>query len=175
MEEHAHLLELERRKLACSCQACALLFSQPGQRYRRVPTRIARLADFRMSDAQWDSLLVPINMAFFYRNGLEGKVIGSYPSPAGATESHLELGAWQQIEDENLILTTMEPDVEALLVNRLGAQRGFQGNQHFLLPIDQCFRLVGLVRMHWRGLSGGDLLWQELHQFFGALEGAAHA
>ena len=64
----------------------------------------------------------------------------------------------------------MEAEVEALLVNRLGAGRGFPMNQYFLLPVDQCFKLVGLVRMHWRGLSGGQELWQALEQYFAALK-----
>jgi hypothetical protein len=94
-----------------------------------------------------------------------------YPSPAGATESQLPLDTWQQIAAENPVLQSMEPDVEALLINRLGEQRGFPVHQYFLLPIDQCFKLVGLVRTHWRGLSGGSELWQELTRYFAALEG----
>ena len=43
-----------------------------------------------------------------------------------------------------------EPDVEALLVNRVGAVR-----EYFIVPIDECYKLVGLIRLHWRGLSGG--------------------
>jgi hypothetical protein len=42
-------------------------------------------------------------------------------------------------------------------------------NQYFLLPVDQCFKLVGLVRMHWRGLSGGQELWQAFEQYFAVL------
>jgi hypothetical protein len=175
-EHHAHLLEVDKRKLVCACQACAILFAeQGGQRFRRVPTRIRCLEDFRLSDGQWDSLLVPINMAFFYRNGASGNVTAMYPSPAGATESQLALETWRQIEEENPVLLSMEPDVEALLVNRLGEQRGFPANQYFLLPIDQCFKLVGLVRMHWRGLSGGAELWRELERYFAGLAGVQHA
>jgi hypothetical protein len=175
-EHHAHLLEVDKRKLVCACQACAILFAeQSGQRFRRVPTRIRSLEDFRLSDGRWDSLLVPINMAFFYRNGASGNVTAMYPSPAGATESQLALETWRQIEEENPVLLSMEPDVEALLVNRLGEQRGFPENQYFLLPIDQCFKLVGLVRTHWRGLSGGAELWRELERYFAGLAGVQHA
>ena len=46
-------------------------------------------------------------------------------------------------------------------------------NQYYLLPIDQCFKLVGLVRMHWRGLSGGQELWQAIEQYFAALTARA--
>jgi len=175
-DEHAHLLEVEKRRLVCVCQACAILFDGgAGQRYRRVPTRIRYLEGFRMSDGQWESLLVPINMAFFFRSTASGIVTAMYPSPAGATESQLPLDTWRQIEDENPVLQSLEPDVEALLVNRLGEQRGFPVNRYYLLPIDQCFKLVGLVRTHWRGLSGGSELWQQLERYFAELAEAQHA
>jgi Family of unknown function (DUF5947) len=166
-EEHDHLLESANRRLVCTCLACAILFSgQTGQRYKRVPKRIRLLRDFQMTDAQWDSLLVPINMAFFFESSSSGKRIAIYPSPAGATESQLPLDIWDEIAAENQALSSMESDVEALLVNRLGAPRGFPEHQYFLLPIDQCFKLVGLVRANWRGLSGGDELWQVLGRYF---------
>jgi hypothetical protein len=58
----------------------------------------------------------------------------------------------------------MEPDVEALLVNRAGEARDY-----FIAPIDRCFELVGLVRTHWRGLSGGTDVWEKIHEFFARL------
>jgi hypothetical protein len=168
--EHEHLVEPAKRRLVCACQACAILFSgQEGQRYKRVPSRVRFLPGFQLTDAQWDSLLVPINMAFFFKTGSPARVAAVYPSPAGATESLLPLETWDQIVAQNPDLESMEADVEALLVNRLGAGRGFPMNQYFLLPIDQCFKLVGLVRTHWRGLSGGQELWRALEQYFTAL------
>lgn len=171
--EHEHLVEPGKRRLICGCQACAILFSGLGQRYKRVPSRVRALPDFRLTDAQWDSLLIPINMAFFFENSRAGRVTAIYPSPAGGTESELELGTWEQIVAENPAVRPMESDVEALLVNRLGAGRGFPGNEYFLLPIDQCYKLVGLVRTHWRGLSGGSELWQEIAGYFAALTARA--
>jgi hypothetical protein len=167
--EHEHLIEPEQRRLTCACQACAILFSgQSGQRYKRVPLRIRFLTDFQLTDTQWESLMIPINLAFFVKSAA-GRVTAVYPSPAGATESLLPLETWDEIVAVNPELRTMEEDVEALLVNRLGAGRGLPVNQHFLLPIDQCFKVVGLVRMNWRGLSGGEELWQALERHFGAL------
>ena len=174
--EHEHLLELANRRLVCSCQPCAILFSgQIGQRFKRIPARVQMLPDFRMTDGQWESLTVPINMAFFVEQSSTGKVVAMYPSPAGATESQLPLDTWQQLTSDNPALQSMEPDVEALLVNRLGEKYGFHEHQYFLLPIDHCFKLVGLVRTHWRGLSGGAELWQELTRYFAQLSEGRHA
>ena len=47
-----------------------------------------------------------------------------YPSPMGPTESLLELDAWAALEAANPVLATLEPDVEALLVNRRAARGG---------------------------------------------------
>jgi len=171
---HEHLLELVSRQLACACQACAILFSgQTGQRYKRVPARSQLLRGFHITDVQWESLLVPINMVFFYRKSSSDSVSAAYPSPAGAVESQLPLETWQEIAAENPLIDAMEPDVEALLVNRMGEQRGFPEHQYFVVPIDQCFQLVGLVRTHWRGLSGGDEMWRRLQSFFADLTARA--
>jgi hypothetical protein len=173
-EEHEHLIEPSTRRLVCVCQACAILFSgQSGQRYKRVPSRIRFLPGFQMTDAQWESLLVPISMAFFYENSGTERVTAVYPSPAGGTESLLPLDTWNEIAADNPALRSMEADVEALLVNRLGARQGFSEHQYFLLPIDQCFKLVGLVRANWRGLSGGEELWQAIGRYFSALRARA--
>ena len=91
-----------------------------------------------------------------------------YPSPAGATESLLPLHAWDSLVAQNLSLARMEPDVEALLVNRVGTKR-----EHYLAPIDVCFELVGLIRVHWRGLAGGEIVWEEIDKFFSRLQTAA--
>ncbi len=172
--EHEHLVEPGKRRLVCACQACAILFSgQAAQRYKRVPARVLSLHGFRLTDAQWESLLVPINMAFFFSNSATGRVTAIYPSPAGATESLLPPESWDPMVAENPELASMEPDVEALLVNRLGAARGFPQHQYFLLPIDQCFKVVGLVRSNWHGLSGGEELWRALGQYFAALSARA--
>jgi len=70
----------------------------------------------------------------------------------------------------DLVLRSMRSDVEALLVNRaLGAR------QHWLVPIDDCYRLVALIRTRWRGLTGGREVWEELARFFEDLDKHAAA
>lgn len=96
-----------------------------------------------------------------------------YPSPAGATESLLSLEAWSEIANSNPAIAKMESDVEALLVNRIGHARGFTKAEYYVLPVDQCFRLVGLIRSHWRGFSGGTEVWQKIGEFFAGLRANA--
>jgi hypothetical protein len=165
--QHAHLLEPATRRLVCSCEACSILFDGRGNdsRYRRIPRRIEILQDFKLSDGQWEGLHLPISLAFFHYSTPAKRVIAMYPSPAGATESLLALESWQDLVADNPVLSQLEPDVEALLVNRIGPAR-----QYFGVPIDECFRLVGLIRGHWRGLSGGTEVWAEIAQFFQSLD-----
>ena len=167
--DHQHLLSPASRQLLCACDACAILFdSQADQKFRRVPRRVRLLAEFRLSDAQWESLLIPVGMAFFFESAAAARVMAYYPSPAGATESLLSLESWQEIVRHNPILKGMEADVEALLVNRIkGAQ------DYYLVPVDKCYELVGLIRIHWRGFSGGNEVWEEIEQFFVRLKALA--
>jgi hypothetical protein len=164
--KHRHLLDLESRELMCACQACRLLFERPaagggGAHYRLVPDRRLRLDDFVMDDVMWARLRIPVEMAFFFHSTPAERVQAYYPGPMGATESLLELGAWEELERDNPVLATLEPDVEALLVNRARGAR-----QYFLVPIEDCYRLAGLIRTRWRGLSGGEEVWKEIDGFF---------
>jgi hypothetical protein len=171
--DHQHLLEPVARKLICACEACSILFDDRGQtKYKRVPRRVRFLPDFRLTDSQWDGLMMPIKMAFFFRSSPQARVVALYPSPAGATESLLAFDTWDEIVQENPALEMMEADVEALLVNRIGHARGFTEPEYYILPIDQCFRLVGLIRSRWQGLSGGTEVWQGIAEFFGSLKGS---
>jgi hypothetical protein len=172
--EHHHLIEVTQRKLLCTCEACALLFSgRAGTKYKRVPRDIQLLANFLMSDAEWDGLMIPINLAFFFQNSLDSRVSAFYPSPAGATESLLPLEAWSSIVQANPALNLLESDVEALLVNRVGQSRGAGPAEYYIVPIDACYKLVGLIRLHWRGLSGGTEVWREIGNFFSDLRSKA--
>jgi Family of unknown function (DUF5947) len=169
--EHEHLVEPAHRRIICSCGACAILFEgQSDTKYKRVPRRVLFLRDFQLTDGQWDGLMIPIEMAFFFRSSPLGKVIALYPSPAGPTESLLPLETWGDVEQANPVLIGMEADVTALLVNRVGHARGSVPAEYYLVPIDECYKLVGLIREHWRGLSGGTEIWREIGAFFAALK-----
>lgn len=162
--EHRHLLEVATREIMCSCRACSILFDSEAAsegRYRIIPDRRLFLEDFEMTGAQWESLRIPVDMAFFFYSAPAERVVAFYPSPMGPTESLLKLGAWEELERANPVLRRMEQDVEALLVNRVRGAR-----EHFLVPMDQCYALVGLIRTRWRGFTGGAEVWEEIGRFF---------
>jgi len=167
--EHRHLLDVYTREMMCACRPCSILFDREAAsegKYRLVPDRHLFLTDFEMDDARWESLRVPVDMAFFFYSTPAEKVVAFYPSPMGPTESLLKLGAWEELEKGNPVVQGIERDVEALLVNRVRGAR-----EHFLVPIDECYSLVGLIRMNWRGLSGGREVWEEIGRFFEELRG----
>jgi hypothetical protein len=164
--EHPHLVEPASRRLVCACDACAMLFGgQARARYRRVPRDVRYLADFRMSDATWEGFSIPIDLAFFLHCTPAGRVIALYPGPAGITEASVAEDAWQSLAADNPVLQDFEPDVEALLVNRVGTARDY-----YRVGIDECYRLTGLIRTGWRGLSGGADIWGEIGGFFARLK-----
>lgn len=172
--EHQHLIELPQRRVLCACTACALLFGgRNDAKYKVVPRDVRYLVDFQMTDAEWDGLLIPINLAFFVLSGTDSRVSALYPSPAGATESLLPLETWSSIVQANPMLRQLRPEVEALLVNRVGHAREASRAEYYVAPIDECFRLVGLIRVHWRGLSGGEEVWREIGNFFAQLRSKA--
>ncbi|MEA2443771.1 MAG: hypothetical protein QOJ12_1063 [Thermoleophilales bacterium] len=167
--EHRHLLDLDTRELKCACRACTLLFDRRaagGGHFRLVPDRRLKVDDLDLDDVRWADLAIPVDMAFFFHKSDEAKVVAYYPSPAGPTESLLELDAWEEIERDNPLLGSLEPDVEALLVNRARGAR-----QQYVVPIEDCYALVGLIRTNWRGFSGGSEVWERIKAFFEELDG----
>ncbi|MGQ0572803.1 MAG: DUF5947 family protein [Pseudonocardia sp.] len=173
--QHPHLVHVVERRMVCACGPCGFLFSNPGAGggggYRRVPDRYLTDPDFTLTEHQWDALQIPVGMAFFLHNSAQGKVIACYPSPAGATESELELDAFATGVAAGRLGAELEPDVEALLVRRGRSDDG--APECLLVPIDACYRLVGIVRLHWRGFDGGSDAWREIDAFFDALRSAA--
>jgi hypothetical protein len=167
--EHRHLVEPATRQILCACRVCAeAVVGRLDQTYRLVPQEGDRLADFRMTDAQWHALGLPIEMAFLFHSTPAGRPVALYPGPVGATESLIDAGAWSALVAHNPCLGELEPDVEALLINRLKGQRAY-----YRVPIDRCFALVGLIRTRWRGWTGGDEVWDAIDGFFSGLGGAA--
>ena len=83
-------------------------------------------------------------------------------------ESLLTLEGWQELSEVNPTLRELEPDVEALLVNHARGARS-----DWLVPIDDCYRLVAVIRTRWRGFSGGKEVWLEIDRFSAELDARA--
>jgi hypothetical protein len=160
-DQHRHLLDTERHEIRCVCRACALLFDREAAsdgHYRLVPRRRLRLPEVPTA-----ALGVPVGVAFFVPHA-DGTVDAHYPSPAGATRWDVDEAAWRDVVALCPPLAGMAPEVEALLLNTAGGH-----SDRWLVPIDDCFRLVTLVRQEWKGLSGGTRVWTEIEKFFAAL------
>jgi hypothetical protein len=163
--EHEHAVESATGRMVCCCGACALLFrNRATARLRTVPRDIEFLQDFNMTDAQWENLSIPIGLAFLFKSTRIGSVVAVYPSPAGGTESQPMPDAWDAIAEHNPVLRDLLRDVEALLVYRIAGAR-----EHYRVPIDECYKLVGVVRSRWRGFTGGIALWNDITRFFESL------
>ncbi|MEW6154378.1 MAG: DUF5947 family protein [Actinomycetota bacterium] len=163
--EHSHVVNLESRGLMCACRPCYLLFlpgGAAGGRYKSVPDRCVELPEATLTRGDWESLQVPVGIAFFFFSSTTGEVHCFYPGPAGATESLLPLDMWERLRAAEPLVASIEADVEALLVR---AER--EGDPaSYIVPIDACYELVGYLRMYWKGFDGGGEAHQAIDDFF---------
>jgi len=178
---HGHVVDLEKRSLACTCRACYLLFTHDGAaggRYRAVPENVYHDPGRLLTDADWNELQIPVAMAFFFVNSALGRVVAGYPSPGGATECELDLAAWDRLAAAYPLLGALAPDVEAIFVNRAGAGRSASPGERpprtpelevFLIPIDECYGLIGELRLRWQGFDGGAEVRESLAAFLDGL------
>ncbi|GAA3039117.1 DUF5947 family protein [Streptomyces glomeratus] len=158
---HRHLWDTVEEAVLCACRPCSLLFVEEGAseaRYRLVPRRRVRLPPV---DTQ--GLGVPVGLAFFVRHA-DDTVSAHLPSPAGAARWEADPAAWHDVVSGCPPLATIASEVEALLVNTAHSAK-----EYWIAPVDDCFRVVAIVRREWRGLSGGSRVWPAVEQFFAEL------
>ena len=165
-DTHQHVVGLTTRTLMCTCRGCYLLSPDEHAelRYRAVPDRYLSFPDFSLDQAQWDALEIPVGLAFFFTNSVIDRTVAFYPGPAGAAESELPMGAWDDVVAANPQLSVVAPDVEALIVRGPGRERA--GFACYLVPIDACYELVGQLRQVWRGFDGGQDARARIEEFF---------
>lgn len=155
---HRHVLDMTDNQPHCVCRACSLLFEREaagGRHYRLIPERRRRL------DTDSDVHIgVPVGLAFITRSA-DGGVTARYPSPVGATSWDFDADQWTSLVERWPELAGLEPEVEALLLHTARGRREF-----WIVPIDDCYRLVATVRRHWQGLAGGREVWPAVDRFF---------
>lgn len=157
-DDHRHLLDLRQREPLCACYPCSVLFQrdEAGEgHYQLIPDRRVRLTGLSPAD-----LGIPVGLAFFVKRS-DRRIIAHYPSPAGATRWEIEPRMWESAVRGCTTLTTMAEEIEALLVNTASGRA-----EAWLVPIDDCYRLVAVVRSHWTGISGGERVWPRIEGFF---------
>ncbi|GAA1697650.1 DUF5947 family protein [Fodinicola feengrottensis] len=166
-EDHPHLVNVESRQILCACRGCYLLFTaRNAGKFRAVPERYRYSPELADGIAFWDSIGIPVGMAFFFTSSAQEAPIAFYPSPAGATESLLTMEMWDEVLTANPAFKDVTEDVEALLMRRTES-----GVECYLVPIDSCYGLVGLVKVNWRGFDGGTEARDKIDAFFENLRG----
>ncbi|MBE1546570.1 hypothetical protein GGC64_000578 [Mycobacterium sp. OAS707] len=169
-DEHQHVVNLEGRQLMCVCRGCYLLFTDTDAqlRYRAVPDRYLVFNDFALDRRAWEGLQIPVGLAFFFHNSSLDRTVAFYPGPAGATESELDLVAWNDIRTADPRVDTVAADTEALLVRVPDDETA--STRAYLVPIDACYEFVGRLRMMWRGFDGGQDARTYIENFFDQLD-----
>lgn len=165
-DEHGHVVALANRSLMCTCRGCTLLFAYESAQlhYVAVPDRYLHFPELELSPGLWDDLQIPVGLVFMFDNSTLGRTVAFYPGPAGATESELPLGAWDDVVSTYPVLGIARPDVEALLLRAPARDRG--EIECFLVPIDRCYELIGRLRQGWRGFDGGHEARAYVSDFF---------
>ncbi|MEU2779284.1 DUF5947 family protein [Streptomyces sp. NPDC007162] len=158
--DHPHLYELGQDQVRCACRPCSVLFADGRQgtgdgQFRLIPTRRVRLGKVDTA-----ALGVPVGLVFFVPRA-DGSVTAQGPSPAGAMRWEVDAAAWQRAVAGCPPLAGLAPDVEALLVNTVHGL-----DHHWIAPVDDCYRMLAVVRREWRGLSGGGRMWPAVERFF---------
>jgi hypothetical protein len=165
-ESHAHVVDIEDRRLLCSCTECWASAGRADDtsRLRAVPRACAPYPPLRLTEANWDALQIPVGLAFFVVHGRTSRTFAFYPSPAGSVESLLPLDGWRDLVAANPWLATVAPDVEALVVRQAPHVPNLW--QSAVVPIDECYDLIGRIRLSWKGFDGGDGVRGEIEAFF---------
>lgn len=167
---HGHVVDIEHRSLMCACRPCFLLFTKPeaaAGRYRAVPERYLCDAVRPLTTAEWERVGIPVASAFFLRSA-DG-IAAFYPSPAGATECLLDLDAWADLVAAHPMVAAAERETEAILIR---ADAGAPV-ECYLVPVDACYQLVGVVRRYWKGFDGGQEAHEHIDEFFAGIRDRA--
>ena len=136
--------------------------------YRLIPTRHLALLDFQVTGELWTGPGQSRKIVYLLRSSEARCVLAVYLDPAGIQESVLDLESWKMLLTRNPLLDSLEPDVEVLLINRME-----QAPACFIVPIDTCSRLTGLLTARLRGMESSRKLWRAIDAFFADMQATA--
>lgn len=135
-DHHAHVADVDDRRLLCVCDACRLLLEGQGRgRLRAVPADTTRhvLAE-PAAPHWWDALDLPVGLVFLLCSGSDAELVAAYPGPAGVIESDRPVAG---VPDE----LRPAPDTEALVVLASGDR--FDA---WLAPVTVAYGIAGRLR-----------------------------
>jgi nitrite reductase/ring-hydroxylating ferredoxin subunit len=128
-----------------------------------MPRRYSRLESFTMPEDLWEAFQIPVGLAFFFWSSVENRIKGFYPSPMAAVEVLLPIeDTWLELERINSVLKELRGDIEALLVNRMRGMTPI----YYIVPIDECYKLVAVMKSTWKGITGGREAEAAIMNFF---------
>lgn len=162
---HPHRLDPEGWQVICACNACDRDRADEP-RLRRVGHRVEKIEDPRVGERMLMVVDVPVGLAFFTRTRRAANVF--YPAPTGTAEARIDVETWAALEAELPEVARLEPEVEAIVVS-------LSPRRTFVVPIDECFRLAGMLRSAWVGWSGGAEARSAIEDFFATLETRANS
>ena len=152
--------------LAEGAICCSPPTEQADRTFARFLTATSRSPTSSFLPSQWDSLQIPVSIAFFFLNSSLGRLAAFYPGTCGrhrvrAAPGHL--GRGDRSESRPLY-----PRSGCRSVPRAEPSRNRSGAECFLVPIDTCYELVGQLRRLWRGFDGGSEANDAIDDFFAA-------
>ncbi len=167
-DEHQHVVNVEGRQLMCVCRGCYLLFTDddaPAALSRR-PRPLPVVPGFRARTAgDWEALQIPVGLAFFFRNSSLDRTVAFYPGPAGATESELDLDAWNGIRAADP--AGRHAGRRHRSVAGAGARRRYSDRPSAIwCPSTPATSSSARLRMLWHGFDGGQHVREFIDEFF---------
>ena len=143
---------------------CAVRQAEQGI-FKPLPNRYLRLAGFKLPAPLWREFAIPVDMAFFVFNSALGGWWRFIPRPPGPRSHSLACKRGSNWNELNPTLRDLTDDLEALLINRTQDPA-----EYYVVPIDACYRLVGLMRSSWQGIAGGQEAFEAITRFFRELK-----
>ena len=161
-EDHRHLLHLVERRIVCVCETCWSTRSGDPE-FRPPGSRTLVLDDFDMTDEVWQSFGIPIGLTFLCARV---SAAGSSPStrarrvrPSPSSTSAPGTRCARPTRSSTASSPTPRPSWSTARARRVYA----------IVPVDQAYKLVGLVKERWEGISGGRGVQEAVAEYFEAL------
>ena len=178
---HAHLFSYSRRSLLCACAACSapyregVIGKERSPAYRLVPSRVERIDALSLTQADWEELGIPVQIAFLLKNQREnGWRLGRGRGPSRLSQPGREYGIGHPAGGVDPPLVQLLSARATRAGRRSPARRQAPRQaRYFRAPIDECYRLAGLLRSHWEGFAGGPRVGAAVDDFFAELASRA--